>query len=68
MLGIAKYLENYGDLNWYNEYRKIIHLKIRQLKTRDIDNDGLIESKIRKGKSGEHQWSTCWYDIISYRI
>ena len=66
LLGIAKYLENYGDLNWYNEYRKIIHLKIRQLKTRDIDNDGLIESKFRKGKSGEHQWSTCWYDIISY--
>jgi hypothetical protein len=36
------------------------------MKARDIDGDGLVESIYRTGTSGSGQWSTCWFDVISY--
>ena len=33
---------------------------------RDIDGDGLVESTIRRGRSGEHQWGTAWSDVLSF--
>lgn len=66
LYGIGKYLKITADTEWYEKYRDIIADKLELLKKRDSDNDGLIESVIRRGVSGEHQWSTNWYDIISY--
>lgn len=32
----------------------------------DSNGDGLLESRFRRGIGGEHQWSTNWYDVISF--
>lgn len=66
LYGVAKYLKHTKDQNWFIQYRDMILTEFDQLRARDIDDDGLIESVIRKGISGEHQWSTCWYDVISF--
>jgi len=66
LLGIAQYLEGAGTEAWYEQFKSQIAQKIAKMKARDIDGDGLVESTVRKGISGEHQWSTCWYDVISY--
>jgi hypothetical protein len=36
------------------------------MRARDLDDDGLIESPYRTGVSGTGQWSTCWFDVVSY--
>jgi hypothetical protein len=36
------------------------------MRARDLDQDGLIESKYRTGISGSGQWSTTWMDVISF--
>lgn len=66
LLGIAQYMENAGTKGWYEQFKEQITQKIIAMKIRDIDGDGLVESTVRKGIYGEHQWSTCWYDVISY--
>jgi len=66
LLGISKYLHMAGNHAWYKQYENQIQRKIRSMKGRDTDGDGLVESTLRRGVSGEHQWSTCWYDVISY--
>lgn len=66
LYGIGKYLECTKDNSLWSEYKDKIIQKILQMKQRDIDSDGIVESTIRKGVSGEHQWSTCWYDVVSY--
>lgn len=66
LLGIAQYLEIAGTKVWYEKFKEQITQKITAMKSRDIDGDGLVESMVRKGIYGEHQWSTCWYDVISY--
>ena len=38
----------------------------REKAARDLDGDGLIESMHRTGVSGTKQWSTCWFDVISF--
>ena len=35
-------------------------------RSRDLDGDGLIESPWRTGVSGTGQWSTSWFDVISF--
>lgn len=66
LYGIARYLRCTGDRDWFERYRDRILEKLRQLKARVADEDGLIASTIRRGVYGEHQWSTCWYDVVSY--
>ena len=66
LLGIARYLEAAGAPAWWAEFGPRIKEKITLLRGRDVDGDGLIESTLRCGVTGEHQWSTCWYDVISY--
>ena len=36
------------------------------MRARDVDGDGLIASRLRLGRSGEHQWSTNWADVVSF--
>jgi len=64
--GIAKYMACTKDKAWFERFKAPIYKKLMEMKKRDIDGDMLVESLIRKGVSGEHQWSTCWYDVISY--
>jgi len=66
LLGVAIFLEQDDNGKWYETYKQAIHAKITAMRARDVDGDGLIESSRRRGISGEHQWSTNWYDVISY--
>jgi hypothetical protein len=36
------------------------------MKKRDLDGDGLVESPYRLGISGQYQWATGFYDVISF--
>ncbi len=66
LLGLAEYLEKYPDKAWHMKYKQAIQAQLKAMEKRDLDGDGLIESDHRRGVSGEHQWSTCWYDVISF--
>jgi hypothetical protein len=65
-LGLAEYLQHSGTAEWAKGNRNQILRKLRQMKSRDLDGDGLIESKYRTGVSGTGQWSTVWCDVVSF--
>jgi len=65
-LGLARYLEATEDRTWLGEFAPQIRIALDALRSRDLDNDGLIESLRRNGIAGEHNWSTNWYDVISF--
>ncbi|MCH6256865.1 hypothetical protein MLD52_09925 [Puniceicoccaceae bacterium K14] len=66
LLGLAEFMLKAATKNWIEENAKAIHIKLTEMKQRDLDDDGLIESDYRTGVSRSCQWSTCWYDVISY--
>jgi hypothetical protein len=66
LLGLADYLRVAGDAAWLAHYVPAIQLELERMRARDLDGDGLIESPYRVGISGQHQWSTCWFDVISF--
>ena len=66
LLGLAEYLQHSGTAEWLKAYQVQVRRKIEQMRLRDLDNDGLIESKYRTGVSGSGQWSTVWMDVVSF--
>lgn len=66
MLAMARYLEAVDDGSWLRRFATEIDEIIRRMRDRDVDGDGLVESTIRRGVTGEHQWSTAWADVISF--
>ncbi|QYM79347.1 hypothetical protein K0B96_01645 [Horticoccus luteus] len=64
--GLGDYLRRHADAAWFKKYRTAILRRIDDARGRDLDGDGLIESAYRTGVSGTGQWSTCWYDVISF--
>lgn len=64
--GLADYLRHTAEPAWFRRYRRRILQRIDAVKRRDLDGDGLIESPYRTGVSGTGQWSTCWWDVISF--
>jgi len=66
LLGLALYLQTTSDAAWLARYRPAIEREIGRMRARDLDGDGLIESPWRLGVSGSYEWSTCWYDVISF--
>lgn len=66
LLALGRYLRWESNPSWGQRHRTAIVDRIEQMLARDADSDGLLESSIRKGISGEHQWSTSWSDVISF--
>ncbi len=67
VLGLAEHLEQAEDAaDWLRPYRPALARKLTELADRDLDGDGLIESPHRTGVSGEYNWSTNWYDTVSF--
>jgi hypothetical protein len=66
LLGLADFLRAAGDPSWLAHYAPAIALELQRMRARDLDGDGLIESPYRLGISGQSQWSTCWFDVISF--
>ena len=64
--GLGSYLRHDATPAWYRAFRPVILQKLRAARDRDLDGDGLIESLHRTGVSGTGQWSTCWFDVISF--
>jgi len=64
--GLGDYLRHEADRAWWTKYQTEILQKIAAVRHRDLDGDGLIESPYRTGISGTGQWSTCWYDVVSF--
>jgi hypothetical protein len=66
LAGIATYLLGTGDDAWYRQRADQIWEAIEFTRALDADGDGLIESPRRLGISGEGQWASCWWDVISF--
>ncbi|MDZ7269622.1 MAG: hypothetical protein ONB48_20235 [candidate division KSB1 bacterium] len=66
LLGLGEYLQHSGTAAWLREYREAIRRQLEKMQRRDLDGDGLIESRFRTGVSGTGQWSTCWFDVVSF--
>ena len=66
LLAIGDYLASSSDREWLSSRAAQIAEEIRKMRARDVDNDGLAESVFRLGKSGSHQWSTNFFDVVSY--
>ncbi|MDO8188014.1 hypothetical protein Q5424_14800 [Conexibacter sp. JD483] len=65
LLGLARFLLD-AEPAWYAAQRERIVLALSRMRARDADDDGLVESTLRRGISGEHQWSTAWSDVLSF--
>lgn len=66
LLALADLLEHDRSEDWLARYREPIRLQLDKMRARDLDGDGLIESPFRTGVSGTGQWSTNWFDVVSY--
>jgi len=66
LLGLGEYLQHSGTTTWLRDYRAPIQRQLAKMRGRDLDGDGLIESRYRTGVSGTSQWSTCWFDVVSF--
>ena len=65
LYGIGRLLEVI-DPDWIVARAPRIDAALDAMRDRDLDGDGLIESRLRTGRSGEHQWSTTWADVVSF--
>jgi len=66
LAAVGRYLTWSGNTAWFERHRTAIVREIGDMLARDVDDDGIVESTIRRGVSGEHQWSTAWADVISF--
>lgn len=66
LLGTADFLDRGGTQEWLERYGTQLARQIALMRGRDVDGDGLVESTYRLGISGQYQWSTCFYDVISF--
>ena len=67
LAGLADYLSAASDSrDWLTAHAGPISAMIARVSAADLDGDGLIESNLRTGVSGSHQWSTNWFDVISF--
>ena len=65
LYGLGRLLE-VVDRDWFERQEARIGAALEDTRGRDLDGDGLIESRLREGISGEHQWSTTWADVVSF--
>ena len=63
--GLGRLLE-LVDPGWLVNHRAGVDTVLDAMRARDTDGDGLIESRLRLGRSGEHQWGTSWSDVVSF--
>jgi len=66
LLGTSEFLLRAGSTAWLERFGPQLARQIGLMRERDADGDGLVESAYRLGNSGGYQWSTCFYDVISF--
>jgi hypothetical protein len=66
LYGLARFLDRHHDPTWFESFKSQILAQLDRMEHRDADGDGIIESTSRLGISGQHQWSTNWFDVLSF--
>lgn len=67
LVAAARFVRHHRDGHeWFRRNRGALLRELEGMLARDVDGDGLVESTLRRGNSGEHQWSTAWADVISF--
>jgi hypothetical protein len=66
LAGVATYLLGTDDVAWFARRSAQIWSAVEFTRALDGDCDGLIESPRRLGISGEGQWASCWWDVVSF--
>lgn len=66
LAALGRFVAAQPDGAWFYVNRERIVDELERMLARDVDGDGLVESTLRRGLSGEHQWSTAWADVISF--
>lgn len=66
LFALSEYLLMPGHEAWETSMMPAILKKLDLLESLDLEGDGLIVSRHRRGISGEHQWSSNWWDVISF--
>jgi len=66
LLGLGRWLQANGSEQWLARHAEAVKREITRMRGQDLDGDGLLESAHRLGISGGHQWSTNWWDAISF--
>jgi hypothetical protein len=51
---------------WLTDHEASVNAMLEAMRGRDVDGDGLVESRLRLGQSGEHQWGSSWADVVSF--
>lgn len=65
LYGLGRLL-THTSVAWFEAQEPRIAEALRLMRARDLDLDGLVESRLRLGIAGEHQWSTTWADVVSF--
>jgi len=65
-IAMAGLIHFYQDKEWVEKRWLRIEALLKMMQAQDLDHDGLIESALRHGISGEYQWSSNWWDVISF--
>ena len=66
LMAAGRYVAWEGSGDWFERNRDGLLRELSDMLARDVDGDGIVESTIRVGNSGEHQWSSSWADVISF--
>lgn len=66
LVAVARYLLHADDGSWLARREGQVLAQLDAMRVRDLDGDGLVESALRRGVGGEHQWGTAWADTISF--
>ncbi len=66
LLGLGELVGAEESATWVNRFAPQIALALAAMRARDVDGDGLVESSYRTGITGSRQWSTNWYDVVSF--
>jgi hypothetical protein len=66
LIAVASVIQFYNDIDWIEKKWPCIDDLLKKTQAQDLDDDGLIESALRHGISGEYQWSSNWWDVISF--
>ena len=66
LLALAHLLKGRPDRAWLAQRAAGIEQLLDRTLARDVDGDGLVESTLRRGISGEGDWSSNTCDIVSF--
>jgi hypothetical protein len=65
LCGLGRLLE-VVEPAWLTVHEANVDAALDAMRGRDVDGDGLVESRLRLGASGEHQWGSSWADVVSF--